>query len=152
MTGTQVFTRGRRIGTVAAAVAAIAIGCETRRPEPLAPVSEVAIRDGRALPVKVPASSADSVKASLSEGLKRTVAEAALTGDPAQPVLLVRDNAGGTVFASRVDPREALAALAPGDIESVEVFKRRDLLPEGAKNGLIVVTLKAGTNWKVARD
>lgn len=142
----------RQAGLALVALVAVVAACETRRPEPLAPVSSYTIRDGQASPAQVPSgAAADSARASLAQLLRERIPPEALTGDPNDPLLLVFDASGGLVAARRLDREPgaaggALAGLdyAPESIERVEVNKGAATLPPEARGGIIHVVLKPG--------
>ena len=146
----HVLSVGRQLSLGTLAIAMIAIGCETRRPEPLAPVSSFALKDGSAKssPV-VNAGAADSARAALALEVKEKSLWPGLTGSVADPLLMVYDASGALLLSGRLSDTTAggrlnLNALpVPVEaIERVEVIKQGSLLPPDAQGGIIRVTLK----------
>ena len=143
---------GRQLSLGALALAMIAIGCETRRPEPLAPVSSFILKDGSAKSSAVVSdATADSVRAGLALEVQDNSPWPGLTGSVTDPLLMVYDASGALLLSGRLSDTTAggrinLNALpVPTDaIERVEVIKQGSLLPPDAKGGIIRVTLKPG--------
>jgi beta-lactamase regulating signal transducer with metallopeptidase domain len=146
MTMARVLTPVRRAALGALAVAALVVACETHRPDPVAPVTDYVLRDGRTTALAGNPQLADSVKLRLAEKM-RDVAPGSLADDSRARVLMVHDAAGKVVFAGSIDSSNVLKEIAADDIATVEVVGRRDLLPGQARGGLVSVTLKPEARW-----
>ena len=142
---------GRQFSLGALVLAMIAIGCETRRPEPLAPVTSFTLKDGSAKSSAVAsAATADSVRAALALEVKVKTPWLGLAGSVTDPLLMVYDASGALLLSGRLSDTTAggrinLNALpVPVEaIERVEVIKQGSLLPPDAKGGIVRVTLKS---------
>ena len=149
MTVRPTLTPARRAALCALAAAAAMVSCETRRPAPVAPVTDFILKDGRATALTLDPQQAESVKVRVASVPS---AVAAQTDDPTRPLIIVKDALGAVVFSGRAEGRveAVLNRVATEDIDRVEVIKRGDLLPAEAKGGVIYVTLKPGASWRGA--
>lgn len=133
-----------------AALAVIVAACETRRPEPLAPVASYTIADGKATPNASPrAASSDSARNALGTEVRERVPAPTLSGDASDPLVIVYDADGNTVLTGRLGARDANGGLALDSIPypaqaiaSVDVIKSGAMLPPEARGGLIKIVLK----------
>ncbi len=150
MTSSHALSRGKTALLLVAAVSAIFVACETRRPEPLAPISDVVIVDGTAQPLKMTEEEAASRKRAVAEAL--AAGQAKGTETPMNgTVLIVRDAEGKVVHKGLMaDAKLYMASITSDQIERVEVIKGKAALPENAKDGVIYVTLKPGSSWTTA--
>lgn len=132
-------------------VAATLVACETRRPEPLAPVGSYTIADGRAEAAKAP-SNTDSARTALAGEVRRaaSAADTAAGGADSDPLVMVYDARGALVRSFRLPARGTTgtpvldAEYSPAQIATVEVVKNGALLPAEARGGVIRITLKEG--------
>jgi hypothetical protein len=145
MTIARVLTPMRRAVLGTLAIGALVVACETRRPDPVAPVTDYVMQEGRATAIAGNLQLAESVKVRVAGSMKQAN-PGALGEDPRKPVLLVHDAKGKVVFAGRMDSLGVLP-FSPADIEAIEVVKRGDLLPREAQGGLISVKLKPEAKW-----
>lgn len=133
------------------AVTAVVAACETRRPEPLAPVASYTIADGRVTPAPTAsATSTDSARAAVHTEVRQRVPAPALNGNADDPLLVVYDADGTVVLSGRLGAKGANGVPAldsipfpPEAIASVDVVKAGALLPPEARGGLIRVVLKS---------
>ena len=146
MTVRPTLTHARRATLGALAAAAAMVACETRRPAPVAPVTDYVIRDGQATALTPNALQAESLKV---RNAKVLAGQAAAADDPSRPLIIVDDARGNVVFSGRIGGSvdSILKRVSPEGIERVEVIKGGHLLPPEAKGGLIRVTLKSGATW-----
>ena len=149
MTLMRTMTPLSRAAFGALALAALAVGCEARRPAPVAPVTDYVLQSGQASALTL--QQAESAKVRIAGDLPlRATGAGGEVDDPSKPMVMVSDATGTVVFAARASTAsEALiGAIPPGDIQRVEIVKRGDLLPPGAKGGMITITLKPGATWR----
>lgn len=158
MTTFRHMSRSRRVALGAFAVAALVVGCETRRPAPVAPVSDFVVANGRASATVTSQAQAESVKVRVEGEIARVASR--IAGDSALPLLVVKDASGQTLHVARLsrsggtvggpasEDASELAGLPPDDIATVDITKRGDLLPGEARSGLITVVLKPGATWR----
>ncbi|MBL8958657.1 MAG: hypothetical protein JNJ98_02305 [Gemmatimonadetes bacterium] len=147
MTTTPSLTPARRAATGLLVILAGVAACETRMPAPVAPVADYIVKDGQASPVVIAGDNRDSVRTALVEGVSLNLSTADTS---TSPVLVVRDANNTVIHSGRMDGARdsVLAGFSPEGIASVEVIKGRDVLPEGARGGMIVVRLKPGVTWQ----
>jgi beta-lactamase regulating signal transducer with metallopeptidase domain len=143
----------RQFSVLLVTCVAAATACETRRPEPLAPVTSYSIEAGKASATAVPSgAAADSARASLAQIIRERVPAAVRAGDPNDPLLLVYDATGALVTARRLPRTTTPPGASPMDdfeypadaIASVDVNKGGALLPPEARGGVIRIVLKPG--------
>ena len=140
----------RQLSLGLAAVAAVVTACETRRPEPVAPVPSFSISNGKAAPAQATSTAAsDSAKRQLGTEIRERVPAPALNGDANDPLVIVYDADGNTVLSGRLRARDASGKTildsipVPAEqIASVDVIKSGATLPPEARGGLIKVVLK----------
>jgi hypothetical protein len=151
MTSSHTLSRGKTALLVVAGASAIIVACETRRPEPLAPISDVVIADGKASQLKMTEEEAAARKRALAEELTAGQAGTVRLSPMNGTVLIVRD-ANGTVVHKGLmaDAKSHMASIPTDQIERVEVIKGKAALPENAKDGVINVSLKPGSTWTSA--
>lgn len=147
MTAEKSLSPLRRAATGALALVALVAACETRRPEPLAPVADYVLEDGQAKTIEAKGREGDSIRVSLAGVVNQREVKIGFADDASQPLLVVEDASGGVVYSGRADVSGALKQVSADAIERVEVIKRGDLLPPEAKSGLIKVKLKPGATW-----
>lgn len=147
MTVARVLTPFRRATLGVLAVGAFVAGCEARRPDPVAPVTDYVLTEGRATAIAGNPQLAESVKVRLAGSMKSLDSSTRGT-DPKKPVLLVHDAKGKVVFAGRMDSSKVLDAIPSADVATIDVVKRGDLLPEEMRGGLVSVYLKPEATWK----
>lgn len=139
------------------AIAAVVTACETRRPDPVAPVTSYTVADGQVTPAKTPtAAAADSARSRMSIEVRERVPGPTLNGNTNDPLVMVYDADGNVVLTGRLGAKDAQGRLmidslpVPAEaIASVDVIKNAALLPPEAKAGLIKVVLKPGSATKV---
>jgi len=132
------------------AIAAVITACETRRPEPVAPVPSFSVSNGKATPAAAPSAAAgDSAKRQLGTEIRERVPAPALNGNANDPLVIVYDADGNTVLSGRLGSRDANGKslldsipVPPEMIASVDVIKSGAMLPPEARGGLIKVVLK----------
>lgn len=153
MTSSHTLSRGKTALLMVAGASAIFVACETRRPEPLAPISDVVIADGKASQLKMTEEEAASRKRALAEQLAAGQGGGTYTVRPDTDVVLIVRDASGTVLhkGPMAGARLHMASIPSDQIERVEVIKRKDALPAEAKGGVIHVDLKPGSDWTVAK-
>ena len=135
------------------ALAALVTACETRRPDPVAPVSSYTVTDGRVTAAQTPTEAeVDSIKGTLSTEVRERVPAPTLNGNANDPLVMVYDAQGRVVMSGRLSSKGSSGRLSldslpvPAEaIASIDVIKNGPLLPAEAKGGLIRVTLKADT-------
>lgn len=133
-----------------AALAVIVAACETRRPEPLAPVASYTIADGKATPNATPRSATnDSARSALGAEVRERVPAPTLSGNASDPLVIIYDADGNTVLTGRLGARDANGGLALDSIPypaqaiaSIDVIKSGAMLPPEARGGLIKIVLK----------
>lgn len=140
----------RQLSLGLVAVAAVVTACETRRPEPVAPVPSFSVSNGKA--TASPATSAtasDSARRQLGTEIRERVPAPTLNGNANDPLLIVYDADGNTVLSGRLGARDANGKTildsipVPAEqIASVDVIKSGAMLPPEARGGLIKVVLK----------
>lgn len=147
MTTTRRLTRAQRTTMMVAAAALALLACEARRPAPVAPVTDYTVKDGKTLTLTFDGREADSVKVALSGAVPDSLAFRTVD-DRSEPLVLVLDATGKTVFTGRMGPAVQPRLEGARDaIASVDVYKRGDLLPPEAPAGLIRVVLKPGATF-----
>lgn len=140
----------RQLSLGLVALAAVITACETRRPEPVAPVPSFSVSDGKATPAPAPsAATSDSAKRQLGTEIRERVPAPALNGNANDPLVIVYDADGNTVLSGRLGSRDASGKslldsipVPPEMIASVDVIKSGAMLPPEARGGLIKVVLK----------
>lgn len=138
------------------ALAAVLTACETRRPDPVAPVSSYTVADGQVTAAKTPTTAeADSVRSRMLTEVRERVPAPTLNGNTSDPLVMIYDAQGNVVLTGRLGAKDAQGRLmidslpvAASEIASVDVIKNAALLPPEAKGGLIKVVLKPGLPMK----
>jgi len=136
---------------------ATVVACETRRPEPLAPVTSYTISDGRTQATALPANS-DSARRAIAGEVRRATGASAAAGDwdVTDPLVMVYDAQGRLVRSFRLQARGPQGRpvldteISPDQIATVEVIKNGTLLPDEARGGLVRITLKMAASGEAS--
>jgi beta-lactamase regulating signal transducer with metallopeptidase domain len=139
------------------ALLAIIVACETRRPAPLAPVTDYVLEDGgttarRTQQGPIIAAGQQRARFALNAAIEKFFPGLATNGGTDKPIIFVVDDGNTVVWAKIAEHAANGAAATPGEIpyskesiETVEVLKRGDMLPPGVRGGVILVSLKGST-------
>jgi len=146
----------RQLLLAVVALSAVVTACETRRPDPVAPVTSFTVADGQVTAASTPTGAqADSIKVRLSTEVRERVPAPTLSGNVNDPLVMVYDAEGRVVMTGRLGARSSTGQLmldslpVPADaIATVEVIKDGSFLPAEAKGGVIRLTLKADRSMK----
>ncbi len=147
----------RQLSLGLVALAAVVTACETRRPDPVAPVTSYTVAGGEVTAARTPTGAqADSVRSRMSTEVRERVAAPTLNGNPNDPLVMIYDAEGTVVLTGRLGAKDAQGRLMidslpvpANEIASVDVIKNAALLPPEAKGGLIKVVLKPGSAAKM---
>lgn len=135
MTVARAITPFRRAVLGAIAATALVVACETRRPDPIAPVTD----------------NAELVEES-SVRLSEPKVEAPATGSKATKLVIVRNATGKLLFSGRLDTAMVLKEIPPSEISSVDVIGQRATPSAEEREGLVTVILKPDATWGTAAD
>ena len=156
-------SRSRLAVSAAVAVLAVIVACEAKRPAPLAPVTDYVLEDGatkvrRTLEGPILPAGEQRARFPLDAAIAQHFPGLAAKGGTDDPIFFVLDGEN-RILTAKIAPSPSGAPGAPTwdfdvkreSIDRVEVIKRGELLPQGVRGGVILITLKAGEGLSRSR-